>query len=1088
MEWKRREQVKNFSWNAWLDRVRLMSQWITPDIHSIIDLGAGGMVLKNMLSPSVRYYPVDYIVRTDETIVADFNKNEFPDISADCCFCAGILEYVDDLEWFVDEISKTGCKYVLCSYSIKLQNQSIEERRQSAWVNDLSFEDLLQLFYRHGFILTDWNKHYSFSPLLRFEKATSISLTQNYFCTGCGACISSCSTNALSMVENEEGFLKPSIDVAKCNNCGKCVNVCHVLKEKRKNAICPAAYGVQASDEIRKDSTSGGIFSLLALEILRRDGVVFGAAWNNDFSVSHRAINSEKDINLLQHSKYIESRIDGSYIKAKKYLDEGKYVLFVGTPCQISGLFSYLNHNYSKLITVDLLCHYVPSASIFKKYVNENFSEVEKYTFRDKTYGWKPGIVKINFGGHEVIHNFYNDWFQKGFHPRLFMNDVCAECRYADFPRVGDLTIGDLWGLVSDPKWNDEKGTSEVLVNTLKGQEVLNAVKDNCKKIERIPIEITYENRIKTKYEPHPQRDYFNKLVKKETFNEAVYRALNNKFEIGLVGDWSVENYGANITYYALYSVLHDQLEKDVLLIERPDSSEWRPKKPPTLFLELPYPTYAVAQYATDKSGLYRFNENCDTFILGSDQIWNNYLYRSFGEFADFKWVNNNKRKIAYATSFGADYITGTEEDRLMLKEGLERFDAISVREKSAVKLLKDSFGVEGFWVLDPVFLCDKRNYMNLAKLGGMIEQEKKQYIFSYMLDITKEKADLIELISEKKCVPVITVTDAAKDIEAEQKKWDIALESKVCVEEWLADMICCEAMITDSFHGVCMAIIFHKPFIVIVNSDRGATRFYSLLETLHLENHLFESVEKAAEHLELLNEDSIIWDTVDNILVKEKESSLNWLKNAISSSMPKRERDAYDRLAPDVVSHSEHIHYIDNYSYLDVLPSQAQSGKRTRLALGDQFLVFQIWGENGQLEFNQLVAMQNELEPLKNQITELLGKYQDISSELSKIEKRNDELVDADEQIKLHMKESLEESVNHINDNVNQIQSDIEMRQNRLEQDMLGLVQNLQALEQRYELTSQELHRVNNSLSFKVGRVITWIPRMIKKIVRPRR
>lgn len=1088
MQWIQREQATNFSWNAWLDRDRLMSQWITSDIHSIIDLGAGGMVLKDMLLPSVSYYPVDYIARTDETIVADFNKHEFPKIQADCCFCAGILEYVNDLEWFVDEISKTGCKYVLCSYSIRLQNQSIEERRERAWVNNLSFEELLQLFYRHGFILTDWNKHYSFSPLLKFEKATSVTLTRNYFCTGCGACASSCKFNAISMVENEDGFLKPSIDVTKCNNCGKCVNVCHMLKEKTENDVCPTAYGVQAFDEIRKDSSSGGIFSLLALEILRRDGIVFGAAWNNDFSVSHRSINSEKDIKLLQHSKYIQSRIDNCYIEAQKYLDEGKYVLFVGTPCQISGLFSYLNHNYSKLITVDLLCHYVPSTSIFKKYINENFKKLEKYTFRDKTCGWKSDVAKVGKNGCEVIHNYNNDWFQKGFRPRLFMNDVCANCRYADFPRVGDLTIGDLWGLANNLAWNDGKGASEVLVNSLKGQELLDSVKDNCKKIEKIPIEITYENRIKTKYEPHLQRDYFNNLVKKETFNEAVYKALNKKFEIGLVGDWSVENYGANITYYALYSVLHDKLEKEVLLVERPDSSEWRPKKPPTLFLERPYPNYAIAQYAKDKSELYQFNDNCDIFILGSDQIWNNCLYHSFGEFADFKWVNNNKRKIAYATSFGADYITGTEEDRLMLKEGLERFDAISVREKSAVKLLKDSFGVEGAWVLDPVFLCDKEKYMDLAKLGGMIEQSKKQYFFSYMLDITEEKAELIKLISEKNNLPVITATDAAKNIEDEQKKWDITLESNVYVEEWLAHIICCEAMITDSFHGVCMAIIFHKPFIVIVNSDRGATRFYSLLETLHLENRLFESVKKAAEHLELLKEDSIIWDTVDSILAKEKECSLNWLENAMNRPIPKREKDSYDRLAPDVVSHSEHIHYIDNYSYIDVLPSQAQSGKRTRLALGDQFLVFQIWGENGQLEFNQLVAMQNELEPLKNQLTELVEIYRGISSALSVIEKKNDELTDADKQIELHMKEVLEESIGHINDDVKEFKYSIVERQNKLEQDVAIFVQNLKSLQQKYELTSQELGRVNNSISLKVGRAITWIPRMIRRIVKSRK
>jgi hypothetical protein len=151
MDWKERENSDVFTWDekSWTDRKYLMSKWIGKDVHSIADFGAGNMSLRNLLREDVAYVPIDYISRTEETVVADFNKYEFPNIFVDCCFCSGVLEYVNDLEWFLDKINQTECRYVLVSYSVKEQNQTIEERRSHAWVNDLTFDELVDLFYRH---------------------------------------------------------------------------------------------------------------------------------------------------------------------------------------------------------------------------------------------------------------------------------------------------------------------------------------------------------------------------------------------------------------------------------------------------------------------------------------------------------------------------------------------------------------------------------------------------------------------------------------------------------------------------------------------------------------------------------------------------------------------------------------------------------------------------------------------------------------------------------------------------------------------------------------------------------------------------
>lgn len=881
-----------------IDRTRLMRQWITEDIKSVADYGAGNMNLKSMLSSEIIYYPIDYTYRNSKTIVCDFNKYEFPNIKVDCCYCDGIIEYIKDIDWLLQKLHDTGCNTLLISYNIKNDFDTIEKRNKNGYVNNFTFLELLDLVYTHGFILSDWNREYDFCPLLKFVPSFPTNLQHNYFCTGCGACVNSCNNQALKLIPDENGFLKPIINKSLCINCGNCISTCPILNKKIKNDYRPLAFMAMADDETRQKSSNGGAFSIFSREAFNRNGVVFGASWDSDFSVHHINAENEEELSLLRKSKYLQSNIEYTFQSAKKQLDTGRYVLFSGTPCQIQGLKLFLSKEYENLITIDILCHYVPSPKVFQKYLDENFglNNISSFTFREKEKGWNPTLMKIEKkDGSIEYRDDTNDYYQKGFHSRLFMNEACENCKFAEFPRVGDITIGDYWGGYNNSNYNDGKGTGEIIINSKKGFDFIDSVKEKFYRFEEIPLETTFENRIKKHYPIHKEQEHFLHLLKTENFNKSVERALERKFQIGLVGDWAVENYGANITYYALYQVLTEQLGYDVLLIERPIESPWKPKTPPTCFMELPYPKYAIELY-TDKITMKQLNYRVDKFLVGSDQNWNNHLYNLFGKFIDLDWVYENKTKIAYAASFGADYIWGSEYDRAKMSLFMKKFDAFSVREKSGVKLAKSEFGIDAVHVLDPVFLCPKEKYIELSKLGGYYELKNENYLFNYILDIDDEKIQSVNFGGNILGLEPVIFTDIAKKTLEDNSKWkdkaDVTYSSNV--ENWLAHIICCKYMITDSFHGMCLAIIFHKKFIAIVNEGRGATRFYSILEDLELLDRL---VVKSSDITEKLINKDINWFQVDSKLEKLRKESFNWLSNALQRDK-KASLSEYDLLS----------------------------------------------------------------------------------------------------------------------------------------------------------------------------------------------
>lgn len=311
-------------------------------------------------------------------------------------------------------------------------------------------------------------------------------------CTGCSACANICSENAIQMKVDESGFAYPMIQ-EHCIECGKCEEICkNRLQNQKYNNMTPKVYAAWSKDRgNRFCSTSGGIFSEFAQLILERNGVVAGAGYNKDRMVEHIMIEKKSEIALIKQSKYVQSEMGNIYQNIKAQLEEKKWVLFSGTPCQVSGLRAYLNKNYDYLITVDFICRGVNSPKAYKSWINEieneQKSKVKKVWFKYKDMGWKesPRCTRVDFenGKSEVYRKEKNTYMAGYLGPNLYIRPSCGACDFKGNMRQSDITLADFWGIVD--KLDDNEGTSVILINSKKGMNLFNAIKRNLFYYER---------------------------------------------------------------------------------------------------------------------------------------------------------------------------------------------------------------------------------------------------------------------------------------------------------------------------------------------------------------------------------------------------------------------------------------------------------------------------------------------------------------------------------------------------------------------------------------------------------------------------
>ena len=305
-------------------------------------------------------------------------------------------------------------------------------------------------------------------------------------CCGCTACYAACPVGAISMREDEEGFLYPEISSEKCLGCNKCENVCAFKKKNVSNEIILSVYAVKhSSEEIRMDSRSGGIFTALSDETLKNGGAVYGCVMKDQYTAVHIRAESTDDRNKMRGSKYIQSDMGDCFQQVKKDLLSDRYVLFSGTSCQIDGLKSYLGKEYERLLCIDIVCHSVPSRKIwedFVRYQEKKYGQCVGIDFRNKRdFGWADHIETLSFDKNRKKRYVDTEIFKNLFYGDYISRPSCYECPYKSIYHPGDITIGDYWGIdKAAPGFNDNKGVSLVIINTEKGKAAFEAVKENC--------------------------------------------------------------------------------------------------------------------------------------------------------------------------------------------------------------------------------------------------------------------------------------------------------------------------------------------------------------------------------------------------------------------------------------------------------------------------------------------------------------------------------------------------------------------------------------------------------------------------------
>ena len=358
-------------------------------------------------------------------------------------------------------------------------------------------------------------------------------------CTGCSACLHICPKSCINMVPDNYGFLYPHINDENCVNCGICEKNCPVLnKTDQESPINTNCYATKTNDEtIRKQSSSGGIFSVIAKKVLENNGIVYGAAFDESFVVKHIGISSINDLDLLRRSKYVQSDLNNSFSAVKQHLDDGKAVLFTGTPCQVEGLLSYLKKPYNNLITIDFVCHGVPAPNVwehYKTYLQKQYkAPITDINFRDKSLGWKNFSARFAFeNGNVYCNTFGNDPYMKAFLANMDLRESCYSCKFKSTKHKSDITVADYWGIDKiKPEIDDDKGLSLLLVNTEKGNSLLADTKNNLT-LTKTDIEksFPYNPCIIKPASVHSFRQYFLSNYNKGDFEKLVNNCLNPSY------------------------------------------------------------------------------------------------------------------------------------------------------------------------------------------------------------------------------------------------------------------------------------------------------------------------------------------------------------------------------------------------------------------------------------------------------------------------------------------------------------------------------------------------------------------------------
>lgn len=360
---------------------------------------------------------------------------------------------------------------------------------------------------------------------------------KNFECTGCTACFSVCPKNAIKMIDDEEGFKRPEINESLCVNCDLCRKVCIPSNGYVPYPFEAIAFGVKNKNlNERKQSQSGGVFFVLAKRVIEDGGVVYGAYLDEFLVVKHGRAVAADELKKFRGSKYVQSDLGDIFSMVKTDLAAGVKVLFSGTPCQVAGLKAFLGKNYDNLIAVDLICHGVPSPKVYKDYlswqIEKNRKTISGVDFRDVTLSWGKHVERLTF--ENGVKKQY-DVLARLFYSHNVLRKSCYECHFANVKRVGDITIGDFWGVENvNACFKDNYGVSAVIVNSERGLRVWDCVKDEFEYFScRVEDLITRNpNLQKPSQRPNSRDCFWNDYKKGFNFIAKKYGGYNLKGKV----------------------------------------------------------------------------------------------------------------------------------------------------------------------------------------------------------------------------------------------------------------------------------------------------------------------------------------------------------------------------------------------------------------------------------------------------------------------------------------------------------------------------------------------------------------------------
>jgi len=473
-------------------------------------------------------------------------------------------------------------------------------------------------------------------------------------CTGCSSCASICPTTAITMVKNDEGFLNPKVNYEKCINCGLCSKKCIAMNPTYSHSNEPACRAVIANDDIRKASSSGGMFTLVANYVIENHGYVCGAAFDDDFNVNHIIVDNKNDLSRIRGSKYYQSNIGDCYKKIKTLLQRNKMVLFSGMPCQVAGLYSYLGRDFDNLITIDILCHGMSSKKVFDKYkeCNHGDKKLKELYFKAKEpWGWHAGVNAYFTDNSHYAQPLEKDPFYIAYLSSIAKNTACGECLFNHLPRQGDFTIGDFWGINAyDSTLNDNKGTSMVLLNSKKSETIFDKINHSAQRVEHVPLKyaIAGNHNIEHPYKLDAYRDFFFKNLDACNFNYLTTGAKSHQIYNYAISQ-SIQNVPLKdrILFYLASVVAKNYNGRKIVTWIRSSNFERILKQ--YFGLEVAF-GLSMRSEAINGKDVHNFNEiigNSDEFYLVSldrdysDDIYQKLSLFGYKEFNDFVFLRH---------------------------------------------------------------------------------------------------------------------------------------------------------------------------------------------------------------------------------------------------------------------------------------------------------------------------------------------------------------------------------------------------------------------------------------------------------------